>query len=91
MIAIVGAGIGGLACAIDLAAQGFDVTVFEKAPQSGGKMRETLVAGRRIDCGPTVFTMRWVFERIFAEAGTSLEAHLALTPASTIATSFKRR
>jgi 1-hydroxycarotenoid 3,4-desaturase len=62
MIAIIGAGIGGLACAIDLAAQGFDVTVFEKELHSGGKLREALVAGRHIDCGPTVFTMRWVFE-----------------------------
>ncbi|MEL6968473.1 MAG: 1-hydroxycarotenoid 3,4-desaturase CrtD [Pseudomonadota bacterium] len=38
-----------------------------------------------IDSGPTVFTMKWVFERLFALCGTSPETELNLTKASTLA------
>ncbi len=84
-IIIVGAGIGGLAAAVELAAQGFDVTVCERAAAPGGKMRRLVVGGAPLDAGPTVFTMRWVFEEIFARAGTALGDWLTLRPASTLA------
>ena len=48
-------------------------------------MREIEVAGASIDAGPTVFTMRWVFDEIFAKIGTSLEAQLTLKPADILA------
>lgn len=76
---------GGLATAIDLAVQGIDVTILERAAAPGGKMRELLVAGRQIDAGPTVFTMRWVFEALFAHAGENLGDHLTMRPATTLA------
>lgn len=84
-IAIVGAGIGGLVAAVDLAAKGWRVTVLERASAPGGKMREIEVGGRPIDAGPTVFTMRWVFDQLFRDAGTTLEHHLTLDPAETLA------
>ena len=84
-VVVIGAGIGGLACALSLALQGLDVTVLEKAPQAGGKMREIEVTGRPIDSGPTVFTMRWVFDALFDAAGTSLERELVLTKAEILA------
>ncbi|MBK5967790.1 MULTISPECIES: 1-hydroxycarotenoid 3,4-desaturase CrtD [Thiorhodovibrio] len=84
-VIIVGAGVGGLASAITLAAQGLEVEVFERAPTPGGKLREVAVGDARIDAGPTVFTMRWVFEELFAAAGTSLEAELPLQPAEVLA------
>ncbi|MBK1648989.1 CrtD protein [Rhabdochromatium marinum] len=84
-VIIVGAGVGGLAAAIVLAARGLDVELFERAPTPGGKLREAAVGTARIDAGPTVFTMRWVFEELFAAAGTSLDAELALTPAQMLA------
>ncbi len=62
-----------------------DVTVIDRAPSPGGKMRQITVAGRPIDAGPTVFTMRWVFEALFADAGASLADHLVLHPARTLA------
>ncbi len=68
-VIVVGAGIGGLAAAIDLAAGGTRVTLLERHPTPGGKMREHQVGDFRIDAGPTVFTMRWVFEALFERAG----------------------
>lgn len=84
-VVVVGAGVGGLSAAIDLGASGFDVTLFERAPAPGGKMRELEPGGYAIDSGPTVFTMRWVFERLYARAGTSLGDELTLHPAPTLA------
>ena len=84
-VVIVGAGIGGLTAALGLAVRGCDVTVLERGPTPGGKLREIEVAGRRIDAGPTVMTMRWVFDEIFADAGTTLDAHLDLQPLDILA------
>lgn len=76
---------GGLAAAAALAAQGYRVTVFEKEPQAGGKLREVWVGGAPVDAGPTVFTMHWVFDGLFREAGERLEDHLTLDRASILA------
>ena len=84
-IVIVGAGMAGLAAAIDLARQGLEVSVLERAGAPGGKMREVAVDGARLDAGPTVFTMRWVFESLFADAGASLAGCLTLRPAGILA------
>jgi 1-hydroxycarotenoid 3,4-desaturase len=84
-VVIIGAGIGGQACAIDLAAQGICVTVVERAERAGGKMRETLLEGTRIDSGPTVFTMRWVFDALFTAAGASFDDHVTLRPLDILA------
>jgi 1-hydroxycarotenoid 3,4-desaturase len=81
-VAVIGGGIGGLVAAIDLAVAGCDVTLLERQPTPGGKLR---VLGPQIDAGPTVFTMRWVFEEIFAHAGTSLESRLTLQSAKILA------
>lgn len=82
---VVGAGMGGLACAIRLAARGVPVTVIERAATPGGKLRAVMVDGAGIDSGPTVFTMRDVFEDLFAAAGATLADHLRLTPAQILA------
>ena len=84
-VIVIGAGIGGLAAAVDLAGAGHDVTVLERAPTPGGKMRQLVVGGAAIDAGPTVLTMRWTFDELFADAGTSLDAHITLQPAEILA------
>jgi 1-hydroxycarotenoid 3,4-desaturase len=78
-VVVIGAGVGGLVAALLLAARGLDVLVVEKEATPGGKLREVTAGDTRIDAGPTVFTMRWVFEEIFAQAGARLDEHLTLT------------
>ena len=84
-VVVVGAGMGGLVAALDLARQGCAVTVVDKEAAPGGKMRQLDVGGALVDAGPTVLTMRWIFDELFADAGTSLEAHLELARAQILA------
>jgi 1-hydroxycarotenoid 3,4-desaturase len=84
-IVIIGAGIGGLVSALLLAQAGLDVTICESAATPGGKLREVTAGTARIDAGPTVFTLRPVFEAIFAMAGARLEDHVTLEKLSCLA------
>jgi len=77
-VAIVGAGIGGLATALRLASAGYAVTVVEARDHPGGKIRTVPSVAGPVDTGPTVLTMRPVFEALFAEAGERLDDHLTL-------------
>jgi 1-hydroxycarotenoid 3,4-desaturase len=80
-VIVIGAGVGGLAAAADLARRGADVTVLERAAAAGGKMRQV----NGVDAGPTVFTMRWIFSGLFEDCGARLEDALELMPAETLA------
>jgi 1-hydroxycarotenoid 3,4-desaturase len=84
-VAIIGAGVAGLTGAIDLAQAGFEVTLFERATAPGGKIREVRIGDAAIDAGPTVFTMRRVFDEIFADANDDLDRRLKLTRAGLLA------
>jgi len=82
---VVGAGVAGLAAAVELAARGRAVTVLERQPTPGGKVREIEIDGLRLDAGPTVLTLRGVFDELFSLAGSRLEDHLSLKPVSVLA------
>lgn len=84
-VVVVGAGVGGLTAALELVQAGLQVTLVEAAATPGGKMREVQPGGRGMDAGPTVFTMRWVFDELFERLGTRVANHLTLRPASVLA------
>lgn len=84
-VLIIGAGAGGLAAAMDLSALGLEVTVLDRAEEVGGKMRQVSVDNVGIDAGPTVFTMRWIFEALFQRSGADLGSELDLITASRLA------
>lgn len=87
-VVIVGAGMGGLCSAIVLAHQGLDVTVVESSGAPGGKVHSREVQGVAIDSGPTVFTMRWVFDALLRSVGTRLEDEVRIQPLSVLARHF---
>ena len=84
-VVVIGAGIGGLTSALLLALRGCAVTVVEKEANVGGKVRRVAVDGALIDAGPTVFTLREVFDEVFDEAGERLDDHVTIRPAETLA------
>ena len=84
-IVIIGAGIGGLTSAALLAARGHEVTLVEKERWVGGKARHVVVDGQRVAAGPTVFTMRDVFEGLFHACGARLDDFINARQAGIIA------
>lgn len=82
---IVGAGMAGLAASIALSSQGEDVTLLETQSYPGGKMREISSDIGGIDSGPTVFTMKYIFDKLFAMSGTKLEDHVTIKKADILA------
>jgi phytoene desaturase len=77
-IAVIGAGVGGLAAAIRLAHAGHRVTVYEQAAAPGGKCGRAERDGFAWDSGPSLLTMPWVFQALFAETGAPLDDELEL-------------
>ena len=75
---IIGAGPGGLASAILLAAQGLKVKVLERLPTVGGRTSSIEADGYKFDLGPTFFLYPRVLEEIFRLAGTSLGDEVAM-------------
>jgi len=78
-VVVVGAGFGGLAAAIRLAAAGVDVTVVEREARPGGRAGRIERGGYAFDTGPSVLTMPALLDELFALAGESREEHVPLT------------
>jgi len=82
-IAVIGAGISGLAAAWTLAAAGESVVVLETAGQVGGKLRIESVAGVRVDVGAeAVLARRPEAVGLIAELGLADEQIAPLTSAA---------
>lgn len=99
-VVVIGAGIGGLVSALLMANAGAEVTVLESQHESGGKMRQLWPGlptrtdngkeqlnpvSEGIDSGPTVMTMKWVFEEIFDQVGADLQTEINLTQLKVLA------
>ena len=75
---IVGAGLGGLAAAIRLRHQGFEVTVLERHAHPGGRCGLWESDGFRFDTGPTLLLMVDYLKALFTEVGRPIERYLDL-------------
>lgn len=65
-VLIVGAGVAGLTAAVRLQYLGYDVTLYEKNNQVGGKMNQIKEEGFCFDVGPTIVMMKDIYEEIFS-------------------------
>ncbi|MDX2147778.1 MAG: phytoene desaturase family protein [Planctomycetota bacterium] len=84
-VAIVGAGPGGLAAAVLLAARGLKVRVFESQDRIGGRCSRVWLGDAAdtsrqyaFDRGPTFFLMPYVLDEVFAAAGRRLADEVEL-------------
>jgi len=75
---IIGAGLGGLAAAAALAADGWDVSIYEKNEKIGGKLNIARQDGYTFDLGPSIVTMPEVFREVFRRAGRAMEDYVSL-------------
>ncbi|WP_433536485.1 phytoene desaturase family protein [Micromonospora sp. CA-249363] len=79
-VVVVGAGLGGLACALHLAGSGRQVTVLERESVPGGRAGRLAVDGYEFDTGPTVLTMPDLIAEALGAVGEELRDWLDLTP-----------
>ena len=79
-VVVIGAGVAGLATAVRLAAADHAVTVLEAGATPGGKCGRVTTGGYTWDSGPSLLTMPWVFEALFAETGAPLSDVVDLLP-----------
>jgi phytoene desaturase len=75
-IVVIGAGMGGLAAALRLRHQGFQVTVLEKQARPGGRSGIIEEAGFRVDPGPTILVMKSAFDETYQSLGLDINRRL---------------
>ena len=75
---IIGAGFGGLSCAVTLASKGWEVTVLERQKNPGGKLQRMEIDGYTFDRGPSTITFPHVFRSLYELADVSMEDYVQL-------------
>ncbi len=85
---VIGAGVGGLAAAARLAHRGLSVTLLDRHSWPGGKIRSIGSSAGPVDAGPTVVTLKPVFEALFADCGARLADHVTLIAEPLLARHF---
>lgn len=78
--AVIGAGFGGLAAGIRLAAKGYRVEVLDRLEAPGGRGTARFQNGYRFDLGPTIVTAPQVFRELWAAAGEDFDSDVTLHP-----------
>jgi phytoene desaturase len=79
-VVVVGAGLGGLSCALRLAGAGRRVTIVEREAVPGGRAGRLSLDGYHFDTGPTVLTMPDLIADALDCVGESLTDWLDLRP-----------
>ena len=77
---IIGSGFGGLASAVRLGAKGWRVTLLEKLDAPGGRAYVHEEAGHIFDAGPTIITVPFLFDELWALAGKRRSDDIELRP-----------
>ena len=77
-VVVIGAGLGGLAAAVELSAAGHTVRVVEALDRVGGKAGVETVDGVDFDTGPSVLTMPDVLAQLLARADMHLGSDVIL-------------
>jgi phytoene desaturase len=77
---IIGAGIGGIATALYLSKNGYNVNVYEKNPTPGGRCGQMIRDGHRFDLGATMLMMPDIYREVFNSLGISLFETTEISP-----------
>ncbi len=75
---VIGAGFGGLASGMRLAAKGYRVEVLDRLDAPGGRGTAHWQDGYRFDLGPTIVTAPQVFRELWAAAGEDFDRDVDL-------------
>lgn len=75
-IVVIGGGLGGLSAAVSLAQSGFQVSLYEKNSHLGGKVKRLEKEGFAFDLGPSILTMKPIFEKLFKRSGKQMEDYI---------------
>ncbi|MGQ9474713.1 MAG: phytoene desaturase family protein [Actinomycetota bacterium] len=81
---VIGAGLGGLSCAADLAHSGFRTLVLENTGQVGGCCSSYDHQGYRFDIGASVVELAWVIDALFQKLGKRTEDYIDFIPVDPI-------
>jgi len=87
-VIIVGAGIAGISSAVQLRSQGYDVEIYEKEAQIGGKMNQIKSKGYTFDLGPTIVMMPEVYKEPFRLAGKNPDDYITMSQINPIYSVF---
>ena len=77
---IIGAGIGGIATAVYLSKNGYNVSVYEKNSSAGGRCGQLIRDGHRFDLGATMLLMPGIYREIFQSLGIPLFENNDIVP-----------
>ncbi|MDD3306084.1 MAG: phytoene desaturase family protein [Acetobacterium sp.] len=77
-IIVIGAGVSGLASAVRLLNEGFEVELYEKNSQVGGRMGVINGNGFTFDLGPTILMMPQIYEEVFSNCGRNPADYLQM-------------
>ncbi|MDR3679790.1 MAG: phytoene desaturase family protein [Flavipsychrobacter sp.] len=75
-VAIIGAGVAGLATAARLAVKGYSVSIYEQNSKPGGKLGLLKLNGYTWDTGPSLFTQPHLLQQLFTDCGKDIGNYL---------------
>ena len=77
-VIVIGAGFSGLSTATELASKGYEVEIFEKNEQAGGRARVFQEKGFIFDMGPSWYWMPDIFDQYFERFGKKTSDYYTL-------------